>query len=391
MYLTREEEKVLDGEYGEGQRLAMKILCALGDFFEAERLISVQSAHVSGVSYKTGGDALISTLEKFAGSGAKTSILTTLNPGGVDLERWRDLRVDENFLEKQKKIISLYAEMGVLPTCSCTPYEVGNIPAEGVHVAFAESSAVTLVNSYFKAKTNRESGISALASAVTGKTPLYGLHLDENRHPTVKVSVHAPLKSPTHYGVLGYLLGKTLKNSIPLIQSRHTLSLTAAKQLSAAIAASGAVSLYYWERDHIKSPTIEEIVEIDDHQLNEVFNSFSLTDKPDLIVLGCPHYSIYELKMVSEMLNGKVSKRLSFWVFTSRQVKLLGERMGFVQKIEKAGGKVLCDTCPIVAPLKGFKTMLTDSVKAAHYAPSMNKVSSALLPIEECVKTALEA
>nr|HDO80977.1 DUF521 domain-containing protein [Candidatus Bathyarchaeota archaeon] len=158
-----------------------------------------------------------------------------------------------------------------------------------------------------------------------------------------------------------------------------------------AIAASGAVSLYYWERDHIKSPTIEEIVEIDDHQLNEVFNSFSLTDKPDLIVLGCPHYSIYELKMVSEMLNGKVSKRLSFWVFTSRQVKLLGERMGFVQKIEKAGGKVLCDTCPIVAPLKGFKTMLTDSVKAAHYAPSMNKVSSALLPIEECVKTALEA
>nr|HDO81322.1 DUF521 domain-containing protein [Candidatus Bathyarchaeota archaeon] len=96
MYLTREEEKVLDGEYGEGQRLAMKILCALGDFFEAERLISVQSAHVSGVSYKTGGDALISTLEKFASSGAKTSILTTLNPGGVDLERWRDLRVDEN-------------------------------------------------------------------------------------------------------------------------------------------------------------------------------------------------------------------------------------------------------------------------------------------------------
>ncbi len=387
MYLTKEEEKALDGEHGEALSLAMRVLCSLGDFFEAERLIPIQSAHISGVSYKTGGEALLTTLKKFSSLGSRALVPATLNPGGVDLEMWREMGVEEKFFEKQKEIISLYTEMGILATCSCTPYEAGNIPARGTHVSFAESSAITFTNSYLNARTNRESGLSALASAITGKTPLYGLHLDENRFPTVKVRVTVALESSTHYGALGYLIGKSFSDAIPLIQSDQSLPLVEAKHLSSAAAASGAVALYYWGEKAEATKDLEKI-EVDKREINQVFESFSLTREPGIVMLGCPHYSIYELKRVAEMVEGERLK-IPLWVFTSRQVKCLGERLGFVQRIERAGGKVFCDTCPIVAPLKGFDSFLTDSAKAAHYAPSMNRMEAALQPTEKCVKVAL--
>ncbi|MBS7288476.1 MAG: aconitase X catalytic domain-containing protein [Candidatus Freyarchaeota archaeon] len=386
MYLTNEEEKALDGEHGEVVSLAMRILCALGDFFEADRLIPVQSAHVSGVSYKTGGEALLTTLRKFSSMKAKALVPTTLNPGGVDLERWREMGVEEEFFEKQKKIISFYTDMGILATCSCTPYEAGNLPARGAHVAFAESSAVAFINSYLGARTNRESGLSALASAITGKTPCYGLHVDGNRRPTVKVKVTASLESPTHYGALGYLIGKNFGDAIPLIQSGRPLPLVEAKHLSSAAAASGAIALYYWGEAPGDSDL--EKVEVDGRSLAEVFELFGLSEEPEVIVLGCPHYSIHEMRKVAEMVEGRWVKT-PLWIFTSRQVRHLGEQLGLVQKIEQAGGKVFCDTCPIVAPLKGFRNLLTDSAKAAHYAPSMNKMESALLSTDGCVRVAL--
>lgn len=388
MYLTREEEKAFDGEYGEAVSLAMRILCALGDFFEADRLIPIQSAHVSGVSYKTGGDALLTTLKKFSSLGAKVQSFTTLNPGGVDLERWAEMNVEKTFFEKQKEIISLYAGMGIVATCSCTPYESGNLPARGSHVSFAESSAVAFVNSYLGACTNRESSLSALASAITGKTPRYGFHLEENRRPTVEVKVTAPLESPTHYGALGYFIGKNFGDAIPSIKSEHPISLVEAKHLSSAAAASGAVALYYWNNEVERDDKLEK-VEVDRGALAEVFESFSYLSEPDVVMVGCPHYSIYELKKVAELIEGR-KLEIPLWVFTSRQVKSLGECLGLVQKIELAGGKVFCDTCPIVAPLKGFKCFLTDSAKAAHYAPSMNNMEAFLMPTEECVKAALE-
>ncbi|MEM1885494.1 MAG: aconitase X catalytic domain-containing protein, partial [Candidatus Jordarchaeales archaeon] len=335
----------------------------------------------------TGGDALLTTLKKFSYLGAKVQSFTTLNPGGVDLEKWGEMGVEKAFFEKQREIINLYAGMGIFATCSCTPYELGNLPARGSHVAFAESSAVAFVNSYLGARTNRESSLSALASAITGKTPRYGLHLDENRKPTIEVRVTAPLESPTHYGALGYFIGKNFGDAIPLIQSEHSIPLVEAKHLSSAAAASGAVALYYWGK--AEGGDKLEKVEVDRKTLDEVFESFGSTSEPEVVMVGCPHYSIYELKKVAELVGGRKLK-IPLWVFTSRQVKLLGERFGLVQKIEQAGGKVFCDTCPIVAPFKGFKCFLTDSAKAAHYAPSMNNMEALLMPTEECVKVALE-
>ncbi|RLF29605.1 MAG: hypothetical protein DRN14_01785, partial [Thermoplasmata archaeon] len=87
MHLTAEEERILEGEEGWAASKAMEILVALGDAVGADRLIPVEWAHVSGVSYKNLGDEGASLLERFASDG-RFRIRTTLNPIGMDLERW---------------------------------------------------------------------------------------------------------------------------------------------------------------------------------------------------------------------------------------------------------------------------------------------------------------
>ncbi|WP_457741713.1 aconitase X, partial [Thermococcus sp.] len=190
MFLTKEEELILSGEYGYALQKAMEILVALGEVYGAERLIPIKSAQIAGVSYKNLGEAGLEFLRDFVKAGAKVSVYTTLNPAGIG---------NEEFMEKQKEVLELYRMMGIEVTSTCTPYYGANLPKFGDHLAWSESSAVSFANSIIGARTNREGGPSSLASAIVGKTPEYGLHLDENRKATVKVKVEAKVKSFVDY------------------------------------------------------------------------------------------------------------------------------------------------------------------------------------------------
>jgi len=178
--LTRLEERMLAGEYGYAAQKAMEILVALGKIYGAERMIEIRSAQISGVSYSNLGEEGLEFLLKLAEDGC-VRVPTTLNPCGMDLEEWREMGIPEDFAEKQLRVIEAYRRLGVEPTLTCTPYLAGNMPEFGDHVAWSESSAVIYINSVIGARTNREGGPSALAAAITGRTPLYGLHLDDAR------------------------------------------------------------------------------------------------------------------------------------------------------------------------------------------------------------------
>ena len=182
MYLTKNEEKMLDGEEGYAVKKSMEILVALGNIYGADRLVEIGSVQVAGVSYHNLGDAGLEFLNELAEDG-KVKVLTTLNPAGMDLEDWRNLGIDPEFARKQNLVIEAFSKMGIVISCTCTPYLIGNLPRYGEHIAWSESSAVTFANSVIGAKTNREGGPSALAAAFVGKTPCYGLHLDQNRVP----------------------------------------------------------------------------------------------------------------------------------------------------------------------------------------------------------------
>jgi len=210
MYLTEKEQRMLDGAEGYAVQKSMEILVALGDIYGAKSLIKVGSVQVAGVSYSNLGDAGLEFLNELAKDG-KVKVLTTLNPAGMDLENWRNLGISPEFAEKQNLVIDAFKKMGILVSCTCTPYLIGNLPLYGEHVAWSESSAVTFANSVIGAKTNKEGGPSALAAAFVGKTPCYGLHLDENRVPDVHVQVKAELSKLSDWGALGYAIAKKPK------------------------------------------------------------------------------------------------------------------------------------------------------------------------------------
>ncbi len=200
MYLTKEDERILDGEEGEGPAKAMKLLVAIGEINDADKLIPVRSAQIAGVSYKTMGDAGLEFIDDFS-TKAKASIRSMLNPAGMDLAS--PGREGNEFREKQHRLVKAYARMGIETTCTCTPYLAGNRPQKGDHLAWSESSAVSFANAVLGARTNREGGPSALMAAVIGKTPNYGLHIKENRHPDVVYKVDEGIPP----ALLGYLIG----------------------------------------------------------------------------------------------------------------------------------------------------------------------------------------
>ena len=121
LYLTTEEEKILNRESGEAAATAMRLLVTMGEIFDADRLIPIKSAQISGISYKTIGDAGLEFIQDFSRLGAKTSVYASMNPAGMDLDHWKEIGIPEDFAINQKKIISALNEIGVKSTCTCTP------------------------------------------------------------------------------------------------------------------------------------------------------------------------------------------------------------------------------------------------------------------------------
>jgi predicted aconitase len=393
MYLTEKEEKMLKGEESYAVRKSMEILVALGDIYGAERLIEVGSVQVAGVSYHNLGDAGLEFLNELAKDG-RVKVLTTLNPAGMDLENWRQLGISEEFAEKQNMVIDAFEKMGILISCTCTPYLIGNLPRYGEHVAWSESSAVTFANSVIGAKTNREGGPSALAAALVGKTPCYGLHLDENRLPDIQVKVNARLTKFSDWGALGYSVGKKAENKIPYITGIKDAEVDELKSFCASVVTYGAKPLFYMQditpgAEKHKPP--KNTVTIEDWDISEAYENINddVTDI-DFVCVGCPHCSIKEIADIAKLLKGrKVAANTELWVATSRFAKQLADKRGYTEVIEHAGGKFACDTCMAVAPLKGrFKSVATTSAKGCYYSRHNNMLTK-MGSLKECVEAAV--
>src|SRR2546422_258759 len=243
MRLTRAQRHLLD-EGTHAQRKAMEILLTVGRLADAPRLVPITSAHVSGASYKMIGDPGLEFLEDFAQS-ARVSVPTTVNPLGTDLAQWQALGIPPEFAEKQARIARAYETMAVRPTFSCTPYLLGVRPASGEHVAWAESSAVCFANSVLGARTNREGGPAALAAAIVGATPEYGLHLDGGREPTVIVNVQTKPRG-VDYSSIGLVAGERVGDGLPFFRGFRGTE-EDLKWLGAALASSGACGMFHLE------------------------------------------------------------------------------------------------------------------------------------------------
>ncbi|MEM3442298.1 MAG: aconitase X catalytic domain-containing protein [Candidatus Bathyarchaeia archaeon] len=390
MYLTKKEERVYDGESGWANQVCMKILVRLGELFGATRLIPISNAHVSGVSYKTLGDAPMDFLEALAREGAKVKVKATLNPQSLD-EEYICKRIPNELSQKQLALLEIFGKMGFEQSFSCTPYYMEK-PKCGSHVAWAESSAVVYANSIIGAWTNREGGPSALAAAIIGKTPDYGVHKEENRQPQVLVNLESSLKNDVDFGALGTFLGKILEDKIPVIKGLNGASREQLKHFGAALASSGMVNMFHLWNENTKFEKLEKIsVEATDISQTAENLSTAETQKPDLIFIGCPHCSLNEIKQIAELIgNRKVKEGVELWICTSKHIK---EKAGkTAEKIEKSGAHIITSTCAVVTWTEklGIKTIMTNSAKTAYYAPTMNKAKTTFTTLKHCLETALK-
>ncbi|MEJ2293458.1 MAG: aconitase X catalytic domain-containing protein [Candidatus Lokiarchaeota archaeon] len=397
MKLTPEEQEMLEGKQGKAAQKSMEILTTLGEIFEAESMVKVYGVQIAGVSYANLGEAGLEFLSEMAEDG-RVKVLTTLNPAGMDRENWQVLGIDEEFAKNQNRVIDAFAKMGIITTCSCTPYLIGNTPHYGQHLAWAESSAVCYANSVIGARTNREGGPSALASAITGKTPNYGYHKEINRHGQVLFNIKTSIKGTDEFGVLGKLIGEKLgeiRKKVPYISGIPKASVEELKSFCASIATYGGTALFHMESitpECDKYPKPSELsFEINKTNMDKARSE--LIDKDieiDFISIGCPHASIHEIATIAELLKGKKVKK-EFWITTARPTKKLADAAGYTDVIEKAGAKFAADTCCVVAPIKErFNGMMVDSAKACYYGRAKNKFKVKIGTIEECIEEAVK-
>ena len=397
MNLNQEEKDMLEGKYGKSVQKSMEILTTLGEIFDAEDMIDVLGVQIAGVSYANLGEAGLEFLNEMAEDG-KVRVLTTLNPAGMDRENWQTLGIDEEFAKNQNRAIDAFAKMGIITTCSCTPYLIGNTPHYGEHIAWAESSAVCYSNSIIGARTNREGGPSALASALTGKTPKYGYHLDENRHGEVLVKVNASIKGTDEFGVLGKIIGDKLGElgkKIPYITGILSATVEELKSFCASVATYGGTALFHMEGitpEYNKFPKPSNLVfEINHDALEKTRAELIDNDlEIDFVSIGCPHASIHEIAQIARLLEGKKVKK-EFWITTARPTKKIADEAGYSKIIEDAGAKFAADTCCVVAPIKGrFKGIMVDSAKACYYGRAKNKFKVKIGTIEDCIEEAIQ-
>ena len=392
MLLTDGDRALLDGSGGRAARKAMEILVALGRIYGAEDLVDVGSVQVSGVSFHNLGEAGLQWLEEMAVDG-RARVPATLNPAGMDLQAWEAQGISPEFAEKQLRVVAAYEALGIERTCTCTPYLVGNVPAPGEHIAWAESSAVAYANSVLGARTNREGGPSALAAALTGRTPRYGLHLDENRAPTLEVVVEGPVEGTERWGALGRVIGRDGGGQVISLRGPVPPSQAELKSLGAALVTFGASPLFYLDGVGpvpAPGPPPADSLRVRPVDLDEALAELADgDDRVDLVCLGCPHASLEELGELAALLKGR-AVTTEMWICTARPTADAAREAGVVATLEAAGARVVCDTCFAVAPLdRPGATVATDSVKGCYYGRGHNKLKMHVGSVERCVEAAV--
>ena len=348
----------------------------------AQYLIPIAWAHVSGVNYNTIGESGLEFLKKISKDG-KIRVKTSLNPMGFDRKNLPELSQD--FIDKQFEITKIYEKMGITPTFSCIPYEILPLPASGTHVSFAESSAAVLANSYLNLITNKESALSALASAIVGKAPFSDLRIEEFRNPTIDIVNETNIGNELDYGLYGYFAGKTLKKSCTgLCNVSKNTNLWSIKSLSAGIGTSGSCGMF-----QINEPSKNnEKISYGNIEMKKTKDELNTSEDGQIITFGSPQLGMEEICKIATLMEGrKFTKPCK--IFCPRSVFDKSEEYGLSSILEKSGVEFICDSCTCLTPLikkENYDSIITNSVKAAYYMKTSNKISVALKDVKTIVK-----
>ena len=408
MLLTPEQRNVLHGGKGPYLAKCMRWLVRWGEVMGAKRLIACENTHaLLPVPNLMARNATKETMEKYmadlreacAHRTAK-GCYCTLHAAFITFEEIEAEENDPGQVAMQRELADLAANAGFIPTFTCAPYLVGNVPVKGEVCAWTESSAVVYANTILGARTTRHGTESAIAASLLGLVPEYGVLLDENRKGTVRIDVAANLTHATDWGALGYFSGRIAGLGIPVFTGARRPSQDEAKQLCAALATSGGVTMAHIVGVTPEAATVEEafhdevpdeVTTFDSAALSETYDSLRVRtgDVIDACILGCPHASIREIAEFANLLKGrKVAQGVRLWVDTARGTKGNADAMGYTKIIEEAGGRIITESCPTNIRIPA-KRIVTHGFKQAHYARGMLGCEVIIAKTEACVRAAL--
>ena len=421
MILTEEEESILKGQRGPGRRRALEFLIKTGEAFEAKRFIPISYAHlIIEEAQKFGGEAEIgeAITALFTEGVDSFAVPTTLNPLLLNLSAKDKAKIPDDLTEKialqMAKPVSIYEGLGAIPAYSCTPYYFHPVRV-GEHVAVTEGEVVLYTNSVLGARSHYESVPSALAAAIVGRVPEFGLHQKKNRRGQVLVKISRDLLrtaqfSDAEYGALALWSGEKLEDKLAVWEGLPKgMTEAELKYFSMAHCIGGSPGMF-----HIVGVTPEamskdmafggrkpdQIIEVGRDALNEAYQKCTSASarEIDTVLIGCPHCTLKEMEKLALLLDGKkVDVSVRLWIVTNRLVKDLASRMGYIEKIETAGGAVLWDMCigssllAHSASLFDVKTVVTNSTCPALFIPplSLGEIRVYYFPLEKCIGSAL--
>ena len=406
--LSDKDKEMLAGKRGEAAQLAMSILVRMAGVYGAEEMMDITQAHLDVVHYE--GEASLEIPERLAAMGATFAVPTTLNTTSMDLENWQSFDVPEDYAVKVKRMEAAFLKMGGIPTWTCAPYQGCLTPRFGQQIAWAESNAINYINSVVGARTNRYGDYMEVCAAITGRVPKCGLHLKENRKGQVLLRIvdvdPSLLATDAFYPVLGYLVGNLVQDKIPVIEGvPPEVSKDQLKALSAAAASSGAVPLFHVVGVTPEASTVAEafqgdrpkqIIELRHAELSAAREELSTTQdgKLDAVVLGCPHYSVIQLRQLAQMVGEKhIHPGVQFIVITNRAALCLLEGSSVLDVLRSFGASLMLDGCVLNGPVisSEAKVMMTDSGKCAYYGPGILGLEVAFGSVADCVRSAVEA
>ena len=404
MFLTDEQQALLNGSKGETMAKVMKTLVMYGETFGADKMVPVTSEYNHLVTsfglkmMKPVFDLMQQLIDADAVSGQKFSVDPRPLDKNVPANFLQNLIFNKFMYSTQESYEEQLKQLGLMNddafTCACYLDQVGNKPKKGDILSWAESSAVVYANSVLGARCNRNSGIMDIMGSIAGFVPNFGLLTDEGRKATWIVKVECTKKPEAQ--LLGSAIGMKVMEDVPYIMGMEQWLGTELndencaylKDFGAATASNGAVGLYHVanltpEAKELGESLIAEnaqVYVIDDAELKRVQDNYPVMwkkedAKPKLCFVGCPHMSLQQLKdwtvRVEEGLKESGNKKVLIpTVFTTAPaVKKEFEGTEYAKRLE-ATGVILSYICPLMYmnnPLCKAMPVITSSNKLRTY------------------------
>ncbi len=408
MKLSEVETAMRAGEMGEPRRRAIEHQIQVGRFFDADEMVEIGHVHIMADTEALGeaGVRFLEEMAEFPEADRQVRVPTVTDPRGADFKSYERIKQDARFVGLERRAIDAFRALDVLMTDTCINYQVFMPPVFGEHVAFGDTGSSIYTNSVLGARTNFEGGPSALAAALTGRTPRYGYHLDEARRGDRLYRITATPESYSDWGALGGIVGRDMGSywETPVIEGIESVPTSdELKHFGAALASFGSTPLFHMVGVTPEARGLADVfdgpppaaTEIDRSALDGFYQAYRPDDDTlHVVVFAAPQLSLDEMRRLGHLLDGRrVADGVTLIACTAPAVKESSDRMGITAQIEGAGGIVLEGVCFYnmhareIGDANGWRRLMSNSAKIVNILGGYG-YEPVLASMADCIESA---